>query len=512
MPRAYGRNSTDGDTSRASRIDSEVGIYRTESGMNDDVYKDFKAFCEVFQRSPSVSNQQTKPSLRGPPFDADKLRGLIKGKVTSMPKHYRPYGTQLVDTIGDVSEGLERAYYKSVWEGESDAWARGYATLRADTAVGAVVDWGQEELKPCLQGFAAVASDLFRSFARKEAQIQRMDPKLNLKLNTEVPPLVTFAPTPGWGPSTLTSEALRELGGPAYSVVSLPLSYRDDPIMWGILAHEVCGHDTVHAVDGLIEELKEQIRNSSLAAGWPNLWEDWAEEAVADVFGVLNIGPYYALGLAAWLSASAALDTESPIPLGQLRNRLNITGGRVSDEHPVDLLRLHLAIGAVEGLGEDTSVTGKETGLDKATIDAWVKKLEVIAASAAGGVSTIDVCQDGRSIVLRYPLDVLAREARTVGRHIVTVKLKLLRDRSIQQLETWSVEDERRVNEIIENEDFSPRKGDDEDSAHLIAAAFGVLLKDKTKYDLVTNRLRDALRETYRNDPLLKTGGSAPRP
>jgi hypothetical protein len=231
-----------------------------------------------------------------------------------MPTHYqKPYGQVLADKIGDVTERLERAYLKSVGEGESKIWALGYAKLRADTAVGAVWDWGQQELEPYLEGFAAVASNLFRSFARKKQEVKRLDPKLNLKLNTKLPPLVTFAPTPGWGPSTLTSEALKELNGPAFGVVSLPLSYKDDPIMWGILAHEVCGHDVVHAVDGLIDEIKIGIGKLDLAPGWADVWHYWAEEAVADVFGVLNLGPYYAIGLGAWLSASAASDTESPV-------------------------------------------------------------------------------------------------------------------------------------------------------------------------------------------------------
>lgn len=101
---------------------------------------------------------------------------------------------------------------------------------------------------------------------------------------------------------------------------------------------------------------------------------------------------------------------------------------------------------------------------------------------------------------MQYPLDRWKQEARNIGRYIATVQLKTLGNRSIQEVETWGMEDERRVREIIENEDFSPRKSDDDDTVHLIAAALGVLFKGKTEYGCVTAKLREAFKVSYAGD------------
>src|SRR5262249_54011873 len=155
--------------------------------MNNEVNTRFKALCEIFQRSPSVSNQQCKPSPNGSPFDGDELLSLIKQNVDKMPENYRPYGKLLKKKIRTVTNNLEGAYYRSVWEGESDVWARGYARLQADTAVGAVVDWAQPELKPHLQYFAAVAADLFRSADRKKERARSLNTDVKIR-TADLPP------------------------------------------------------------------------------------------------------------------------------------------------------------------------------------------------------------------------------------------------------------------------------------------------------------------------------------
>jgi hypothetical protein len=170
-----------------------------------------------------------------------------------------------------------------------------------------------------------------------------------------------------------------------------------------------------------------------------------------------------------------------------------------------------LVIGAVESLGESTSVSGRlETGLEEEVREDWVKNLLAIADRAAGGVDTIDVYQDGRSIALSYPLDKLAPEARRVGRHIGTMELKALGGRSIQQLETWSAEDELRVSELIATENLNPKN--DEDTARVISGAFGVLFKDSTKYEKVTQHLHRAFQKSYTKDPILRTDSKQRQP
>ena len=139
-----------------------------------------------------------------------------------------------------------------------------------------------------------------------------------VNLVTLTPPLACFQADSGeQGPYTIESDIMHQLFGIEIGIVSLPATYRSHPVIWSVLSHEVCGHDVVHADDGLLQEMtaaaqallapdfspRKRLDTAALNALLRSYWMD---EAAADVYGVLNMGPAFGLSLAAFVAAFRA--------------------------------------------------------------------------------------------------------------------------------------------------------------------------------------------------------------
>jgi hypothetical protein len=139
-----------------------------------------------------------------------------------------------------------------------------------------------------------------------------------------MPPLALFQSVSS-GPFTIESDLMKQKVGVSIGVVSLPATYRDHPVIWAGLSHEVGGHDVVHADAGLVAEMvaKTRVRLAPHAAltGPLNtaalnalIWSYWMDEAAADVYGILNMGPGFAINLAGFLAAFAPSGVARPTP------------------------------------------------------------------------------------------------------------------------------------------------------------------------------------------------------
>jgi hypothetical protein len=274
-----------------------------------------------------------------------------------------------------------------------------------------------------------VISNLYRSFLSDEQRA-----KVSLPLIETVPPLATFAPTPDQGPFTLPSDSVKDMIRVPIGVVSLPGSYRDHPLLWPALAHECGGHDVLHADPGLLQELAAgAAKLPHLPNGIGRLWAGWMDEAASDVYGLLNIGPAFAVSLAAFFSALRASESNKGAKLGPISNILPVQGSAPADVHPVDLLRVYLAIG----------VTSQLVSLSATAKTIWLTELSSLAAEAGGGVNTIDVVDiETKSRIQQLPLEPMAEAAKAVGAYIATARLVALDGHSVQDIETWDDLDE----------------------------------------------------------------------
>lgn len=268
-----------------------------------------------------------------------------------------------------------------------------------------------------LSRLLAVISNLYRSFLTDEKRA-----RIDIAPSVCIPPLAMFQNQRDEGPFTITAEEVKELIGAELSLVSLPATFAKHPILWGALAHEVGGHDISHATRGLLEELRKGL--PAALAGIPpsphifpeelcQLWSYWLDEATADVYGILNMGPAFVLNQAVFFAAYLA-DSQSALPI--LRTKSGFDPGDPSealDPHPTDILRLHLAIGVIEAL----------YGLAAEHRSVYNHLIETISKPLAANETMIEIVGNipvERDHMLQMKLEVplfeMKRAARLVGR------------------------------------------------------------------------------------------------
>jgi hypothetical protein len=359
-----------------------------------------------------------------------------------------------------------------------------------------------------LRRFLAVISNLYRSFldASKRAAI-------NLPTVETIPPLAVFQSSGDGGPFTNPVDGMQAEFGIDVGVVSLPSAMRAHPVLWASLAHEVGGHDVLHADDGLLDELAAKIEQH-FGGGLPLpgqritlrqllglVWYWWVDEAASDIYGLLNIGPGFAFNLAFFFASFRApkggLGPGEPPSLGTESGFDPTDPARVLDVHPTDILRLSLAIGAIRSLAN----------LAPATRNAYVDDLRRLIALCAGDAAEItlvgNVYPDNRHAVplkLRVPIAPMQAAAEEVGALIATVKLKTLAGHDIQDIETWDDADEAIARHLAER--FASGKsvvgaGDD---AQLLAGATLAVLAAPESYAAISKLLNAGLDDSFARD------------
>ena len=365
-----------------------------------------------------------------------------------------------------------------------------------------------------LTRFLAVVSNLYRSFVNSNKRSAA-----GVTIVTDMPPLAFFESSSLQGPYTIESDLMHQFFGVSIGVVSLPATYRDHPVIWASLTHEVCGHDVVHADEGLVPEMVAAIRADLAPNFKPRktldtaalnalIWSYWIDEAAADVYGVLNMGPSFPLNLAAMLAAfrgRIAVDLKhQPRPAKPLvATRADPMdaehGNERMDTHPIDLLRFYLAAGAIETM----------TKLNAGARADYVADVEAVANALAGGATEIGVKglveighDDWIMVDATMKLSDAAAAARKVGKIIATGQFKALNHHSIQDIETWDDADEEIAqaiaSQILNNQSVIGR-GDD---AQLLAGATLALLQRPDLYDSASLLLNAALDDSYQRDPV----------
>jgi hypothetical protein len=358
-----------------------------------------------------------------------------------------------------------------------------------------------------LHQFLAVVSDFYRSFLSAKRRAMADFPLLEPTL----PPLATFKNAGDFGPFTITAESTQSSIGVPLGVVSLPSVYKDDPILWASLAHETGGHDVIHADLELEPELAEDVRSlfgvSDITSGQSLsqkqlqglLWSFWIDETAADVYGILNIGPQFAVNLALLLAALGG-----SVPTIRSFSGPNQDTGLI-DEHPTDILRIHVAIGVVQSL----------RGLSVATRQQYIDDLQALATLCAGGATEVQLqgnlpSSSSRSspiVQLNESIDlsVMQQGAVSVGALIANTKATALGGHNIQELETWDDLDEQAAQRIATALAAGTAVDDMGDDAQVLAGATIALTAKPKSYDQVNPLIQQALAMSFKRDPIWGT-------
>lgn len=463
----------------------------------------YTELCEIWAKLDLFgSESKVRPKLGTPAA----IKAAVETGAAQMPLAYRDtYAAAITRELDNILLELKEASP----EEKSMVIEQFYAAVYEHGKLP-----GMQDVRPELRRFLAVVSNLYRSFVNAKKRESLQVPQV-----TAPTPLAFFQSNGDQGPYTITSESMKKIFGTPVAVVSLPATYRNHGLLWCSLAHEVCGHDVVHADPELVPELVAGVRalftGTSFAPNGPLtpnllsalLWSYWIDEAVADVYGVLNMGPTFTLNLAAFFSAMmscAMVQAGRPAPpLPYLRCNASardpMMGDNHMDEHPVDILRVYLAIGVVDSLPH----------LSKKAKEEYIADLEAVAKASLQGSTEIKVQgqvkishANWRMLDETIPLADAADAARRVGAFLATTKLKALGNHSIQDIETWDDVDEAAAQDvaarIVANKCIIGA-GDD---AQLLAGCNIATMGQPDLYAQMITLLDEGLNESYDRDPL----------
>jgi len=346
-----------------------------------------------------------------------------------------------------------------------------------------------------LRRFVAVISNLYRSFLDNSRRAAAGMPVLKEQL----PPLGAFQHDGSDGPITIAVDLMNQFLGGSVGVVALPATFAAHPILWMALAHETGGHDVTHADEGLLEELAEgmpgALKPFEADVGLPEgqlalLWQYWMDEAAADIYALMNAGPAFVENAAVVLAAMGG----GTRPTLRLESRVG--GKGLIDPHPTDILRLHLALGAI---GTLRNFSERETAMARIRAIGETfgqgEKITLEGLLPYGGQRAIPLAAE-------VPREAMGRAAEAVGRYIATVRLVTLGGKSIQAIESWDDEDEIHVatvrNAIAAGKPIDAL-GDD---AQLLAAVSAAAIENPGEYDRLTSLLNAALDHSFDTDPV----------
>jgi hypothetical protein len=233
------------------------------------------------------------------------------------------------------------------------------------------------------------------------------------------------------------------------------------------------------------------------------LWAYWLDEAAADIYGILNVGPVFGHNLAVFFAALNAEGSKTKkISLRTFSGFDPNDPDKTLDPHPTDLLRLSLAQGVIENLA---GLSGSARTAYSADMDSLIQ----ICAPGATNIQIVGVMHlgPGTRIPIQgtFPLADMQKTAFAVGKFIVTEKFKALGNHSIQDIETWDDKDEQTALGIaaaLKANSSVVGMGDD---AQLLAGANLALLDQPSLYAGVTSRINDALDASFAEDPYWAT-------
>jgi len=395
------------------------------------------------------------------PEDFDGLLARLAGAHRKLPRLYRrvvyrPYRAELQDLGEDEFDSILAA----------DPQREGEASLVLDIAH-AILQNGEGYNRLATDAYQEVVADLYDGFLSAEDRAGVKPPDHGV-----VAPLVKWG-SPESGPYTWSVDSTSEYGSAA-AIVSLPPSHARSGLMgWSALGHETAGHDILHADDGLLLELKHNVREAlaakKLPGDLPTYWADRIDETASDVLGILNMGPAAGIGLIAYFRG---FDKHS---------RLSSVGA-ADDDHPADILRGYLAAETVRLLAFKASA-------------AWA---EALTRETSRDVGVIRLA--GRTV---NP-EAVRRSAMIVAHVLVRRPLRSLEGRALEQIQNWRERDEKVVADLRRvlqsSQPVRYKRTTGHYAAHTVAAAVYEALRSKGADVTRIFRRMLAILKTMHND------------
>jgi hypothetical protein len=354
---------------------------------------------------------------------------------------------------------------------ERDPHREGAAGLLLDVAQ-AILQNGEGYEQRATDGFQEVISDLYDGFLSAEDRRGIKEPDFET-----IPPLVKWG-NPAPGPYTWPVDATASFGMDVGIVNLPPANARLGLCAWAALGHETGGHDILHADDGLLKDLADNVASALIAAKFgarlADYWSERIDETASDVLGILNLGPAAAVGVLAYFRGINAALGWGPV----LSNE-----GSADDVHPADIVRGWL---------------GAET----------VRLLKFKRADAWASALVKEVDRDAGKVVLGGVHVTMARakaSATIVANTIAAGKLAALDGHAFDEIQNWRDRDEAVVAKLsgplTKAADLPVRYTGGTYAAHAVAAAVMTALHMPQAIPVIFDRMLGLLKVMHDANP-----------
>ena len=439
------------------------------------------------------------------------------------PQAYRDaYARRLYNQKSQGLGALWARYTQHRIDGYGETFSSAATHDWLDVVTGAITSWADpaqsgytiNDNRADLRVLGVVVEDLYRDSFPDLPRDQWLE-RNRLKPGSHLPPLMQFTGNRNWGPHIINGREMYEICGSAIGVMSLPDTYANDPLLWIPVAHEITGHAVLNGVSSRygafwkLQDVPEKLEDAVKGVGvspprltasadtwdslgldgteWRDVWGRWIEEAASDVHACLTMGPNFMIGMMAWLSAAKACYPFGPrTEIGRLENVIYLRNGVIAGDHPPDILRPWIVLGALR------SLNSPEFG----NLDA----LRQAAEESCEGVTSMLVHEiTVGGTYLELELAPLIEDAKTVGAFLIEQRLVLahvgnyqLEPRRIRDLVGWSAKEQALADgcaAMLANA-RPPSVPTDAKAQHLLAGAMAVLWSDPRMYDNVSKTLR----------------------
>jgi hypothetical protein len=363
---------------------------------------------------------------------------------------------------------------------------------------------GRDDLALPTMAFTELCADIFDGYISSSVRQDARLPDYQI-----LPPLTRWGGTEAYTRSMRTGKRF----GMKMSVIILPKSFSQNIVLWPLSVHE-CYHDVVDAYEGLLNEIEDLISDTfsspevksdfklnmnwngevcqSIAQFAGRYWRRTMNEALADVCGLLNIGP----------SAGISFAT---LAIGRSKNRNIEASSYIDDPHPNTLLRIAMAKEVTKRLdGLDIKVREAYSEFFDKLIEKYLNKSDsfILYSTVEGGAKNSDYI---------VPLESMLKTVEILVEKIAFTRLRSIGNHSLSEINSWTNRDQvlahRIATELLhlqENELPDLSTGPDKQevySAHVAAAAVLAVVK-KPEIPLITDLAIRSLCELYKLDPV----------
>lgn len=393
-----------------------------------------------------------------PPKDYNNLLTRLENSKNKLPKIYvdavyKPFLEYLQD-IGEQE-------FESILNQDKNLEELG--GVITDIAQ-AILQRGEKYCEEATNAFQAVVSDLYDGFLSDEDRLAVKNPDKEI-----IAPLIKWG-NPGAGPYTWPADATENVGVKT-AIVNLPPSHAEGCLLgWSSLGHETGGHDILHADNGLLQEIRDNVKYALKSEGMDILAKylgDRIDETASDILGILNMGPAVGIGVIGYFCGIEAAISGKPA-------LSNIDPG--DGAHPVDILRGYLAAESVRLL--KFSEANKYAEIIKNETN---KYLNTITLDNHKSIDKESVC----------------KACKIVADIVMNKNLKSLENHSLGEIQNWHDSDEDIVNKVrlyLRNESPLPQTMDlDVYATHVVAAAVYEAVSKNSNISLNFERMIDIL-------------------